>query len=317
MNISPHVNPIPIATAVNQPTDSLRHENNNRPIITAPSSAGGAAAEKGASEKNKSPGSLNEHNQLELQKYIDKNSRLTQGGSGQTAQDNPQSNEGETSPEQNTHNASNNVDSVDNQTFENTEPKNEESAQAKNDEKMIQELKLRDQEVRAHEQAHAVRGGATTGAPSYEFQIGPDGKKYAVGGEVSVDLSPVAGDPKATIAKMEQVHAAALAPNEPSTQDIKVAARATEIKLQAQLELASLKKEQEEKGSEQTGQASLSNMQSKTFDEKINATLHAQDKIVPSIPNEVRERAQRIQGLYSNITHAHEKQASHQFELIA
>ena len=54
---------------------------------------------------------------------------------------------------------------------------------------------------------------------------------------MSVDLSSVAGDPHATITKMQKVHAAALAPINPSTQDTRVAASASRIILQAQSEI--------------------------------------------------------------------------------
>ena len=90
----------------------------------------------------------------------------------------------------------------------------------------VEKLKARDREVRAHEQAHATVGGSVTGPPQYTFTKGPDGKQYAVGGEVSVDSSPVQGNPEATIRKMELVKRAALAPSNPSSQDRRVAAEA-------------------------------------------------------------------------------------------
>lgn len=101
----------------------------------------------------------------------------------------------------------------------------------------IKELQARDQEVRAHEQAHAVTGGRYAGSPSYEYQQGPDGKRYAVGGEVQIDIAPVSGDPRATIQKMQQVKAAALAPAEPSSADRRIAAEASQRLLQAQAEV--------------------------------------------------------------------------------
>jgi len=91
----------------------------------------------------------------------------------------------------------------------------------------LQELKSRDREVRAHEQAHlAASGGYATGGPTYTYQQGPDGRRYAVGGEVQIDTSKVSGDPEATIQKMRTVQTAALAPAEPSSQDRAVAAQA-------------------------------------------------------------------------------------------
>ena len=105
-------------------------------------------------------------------------------------------------------------------------------------EEELTELKARDREVRAHEAAHQAVGGQYAGAMSFTYQRGPDGAQYAVGGEVSIDLSPVQGDPQATIEKMRIVRAAAMAPAEPSGQDRAVAAQAMQIMLQAQSELA-------------------------------------------------------------------------------
>ncbi|WP_375056122.1 putative metalloprotease CJM1_0395 family protein [Zobellella sp. DQSA1] len=101
----------------------------------------------------------------------------------------------------------------------------------------LQELLQRDREVRIHEQLHASVGGQHAGAPSYEFETGPDGKQYAVGGEVQIDISPIPGDPRATIEKMRQVKAAALAPAEPSQADKAAAARAEQHIRNAQAEL--------------------------------------------------------------------------------
>jgi len=103
----------------------------------------------------------------------------------------------------------------------------------------LAELRARDREVRAHEQAHlAAAGGLATSGPNYSLTIGPDGRLYAVGGSVDVDTSPVAGDPEATIDKARQLIAAALAPAQPSSADLKVAAQAAAMELRARLEIA-------------------------------------------------------------------------------
>ncbi len=102
----------------------------------------------------------------------------------------------------------------------------------------IRKLQARDREVRVHEAAHAAAGGAYSGAPSYTFERGPDGQTYAVGGEVSIDVSPVSGDPLATLQKAQQVRAAALAPAEPSAQDMKVAQRAQAMAAKAHAQLS-------------------------------------------------------------------------------
>jgi hypothetical protein len=105
------------------------------------------------------------------------------------------------------------------------------------DQEKIQELKERDREVRVHEQAHAAVGGQYAGAPTYEFETGPDGNRYAVGGEVSIDVSEEKA-PEDTIAKMQIVKAAAMAPAEPSAQDYKVAAEASQKEQSARAQLA-------------------------------------------------------------------------------
>jgi len=102
----------------------------------------------------------------------------------------------------------------------------------------IAKLASRDQEVRAHEQAHAAVGGRYTGAPSYTYERGPDGKRYAVGGEVGIDISPIPNDPEATLRKMEVVIRAALAPAEPSAQDQQVATQAQAQMAEARAQLA-------------------------------------------------------------------------------
>ncbi len=106
-------------------------------------------------------------------------------------------------------------------------------------EKITAELKVTDTKVRAHELAHMSAGaGLITSGASFTYEKGPDGRQYAVAGEVGIDTSPVAGDPEATIAKMRQVRSAAMAPANPSAQDLSVAAAASVQEAQAQMELA-------------------------------------------------------------------------------
>lgn len=103
----------------------------------------------------------------------------------------------------------------------------------------VRELKRRDQEVKAHEAAHMAAGGSCVrGGATYSYQVGPDGKRYAVGGEVSIDASSASGDPQETIMKMQTVKRAALAPAQPSGQDRAVASQAGAIEAQARKELA-------------------------------------------------------------------------------
>ena len=103
--------------------------------------------------------------------------------------------------------------------------------------RQLTELRARDREVRAHEAAHQAAAGRFAGPVQFDFQRGPDGQRYAVGGEVQIDTSPVPGDPEATIDKMKTVRAAALAPANPSPQDQAVAAQASQEIVQARAEL--------------------------------------------------------------------------------
>jgi len=104
---------------------------------------------------------------------------------------------------------------------------------------VIQQLKSRDLEVKNHEQAHLAAGGqyVTSGA-NYVYQTGPDGNRYAIGGEVGIDTSPVPGSPEATLLKAQQIQSAALAPAQPSSQDHSVARAAMQMANNARVELA-------------------------------------------------------------------------------
>lgn len=103
--------------------------------------------------------------------------------------------------------------------------------------KVLEQLKDRDIEVRNHERAHASVGGTHAQSPSFDYQTGSDGRRYAVGGEVQIDVTPLKNDPVGTIAKMKQVYAAAMAPIDPSMADIRVASTALQYMNEAKQEL--------------------------------------------------------------------------------
>lgn len=113
----------------------------------------------------------------------------------------------------------------------------EEGELSKEQKAQIDRLKKTDQEVRAHESAHKNVGGQFAGSASYSYTVGPDGKRYATGGEVPIDIAPIKDNPEATIAKLDVVISAALAPAKPSSQDRKVAAAAVAARNQARAEL--------------------------------------------------------------------------------
>jgi len=107
------------------------------------------------------------------------------------------------------------------------------------EEKMVRQLRERDREVKNHEMAHLASAGQyARGGPTYSYQQGPDGRRYAVGGEVPIDVSQEK-TPEQTLQKMRAVKRAALAPAEPSAADRSIAAAATALESQARQELQS------------------------------------------------------------------------------
>ncbi|MDD5363735.1 MAG: putative metalloprotease CJM1_0395 family protein [Gallionellaceae bacterium] len=101
----------------------------------------------------------------------------------------------------------------------------------------VVKLKQVDQKVREHEAAHLSVGAGLTSGASYQYARGPDGKQYAVAGEVKIDVSP-AQTAQQTLDKARRIQAAALAPADPSSQDRAVAAQAAQMAMQAQIELS-------------------------------------------------------------------------------
>lgn len=134
------------------------------------------------------------------------------------------------------------------------------------EQQVVRELQQRDQEVRRHEAAHAAAGGAHAGSPTFTYQSGPDGRQYAVGGSVSIDTSPVKGDPEATLQKARQIRAAALAPADPSGQDKSVASAASALERQAQAEISS------ERRAEQSGEGEEGPAEPTTESQTVDTT---------------------------------------------
>jgi hypothetical protein len=327
MNIPPNTANMPLATVVNQPTENLRRENNQREVISQVVATNASAAEKGVAsdkERGRTPAQANEQVDFtSLQKEAEKNvSTITEQEGRQNQQQSNKDNNDE------------NNSAAD---------KGEEEAQQLAEEKVINQLTIRDKEVRAHEMAHANIGGTTTGAPSYTFEVGPDGKKYAVSGEVDVDLSIVPGDPQATIVKMQKVYAAALAPVSPSIQDTRVAASATQKILTAQSELLALNNEMLNKASKDDVEGAI--IASKNTNLAVQSSINngsvnrLNDTILTiqtdSLPNEflqasqlpqnppiqqsaeVLQRAERIELFYNSVGQGMNKPDTYQFELMA
>lgn len=101
----------------------------------------------------------------------------------------------------------------------------------------VTELKSRDSEVKAHEQAHLSALAGQGGSASYEYTTGPDGRRYATGGEVPVSIGESSGGPQDTIRNAQQVARAAVAPAQPSGADQAARAKAQQVEAQARKEL--------------------------------------------------------------------------------
>lgn len=128
----------------------------------------------------------------------------------------------------------------------------------------VAELKTTDAEVKAHENAHkAAAAGLRTSAPNYEYETGPDGKKYAVAGDVNISYQ-TSSDPEVNLKNAQQLKAAALAPAEPSSQDRKVAMKAEReiAKARQEIQEEELKKEKEADGNNNS-----SNIENKNSEE--------------------------------------------------
>lgn len=172
---------------------------------------------------------------------------------------------------------------------------------AEDDVQILQELRARDQEVRNHEQMHKSMAGQHAGAASYTYQQGPDGNRYAVGGEVSIDMSEVADDAQATFEKMQQIQRAALAPNEPSSQDRQVAAQAGQKAAQALNEIA-----QEKMDAKQEAAAVLKIQQEKIEEEKQQAKEEQEKADKKTEQNEQVSAAERFALYNSRMTQINE-----------
>lgn len=121
-------------------------------------------------------------------------------------------------------------------------------------EQQLKELKQRDAEVRAHERAHmAAAGQHAMGGAQYTYQAGPDGRRYAIGGRVNIDTSEVPDDPEASEEKAQQVRRAALAPGDPSAQDMQVAAQAAQMEAEARVDAREEKQEEAQGGAADGG----------------------------------------------------------------
>jgi len=137
---------------------------------------------------------------------------------------------------------------------------------SEDEERLVRDLSSRDSEVRAHEAAHQAAGGGMTGAASYTYQQGPDGRMYAIGGEVSISM-PSGSTPEETIKNARTVAAAAMAAGDPSPQDFAVASSARLMEMQAQQQKT--KEMQEEMEGKETYANEASSLNSNSEDDEL------------------------------------------------
>jgi len=115
----------------------------------------------------------------------------------------------------------------------------------------VRELQKTDRTVKMHEMAHMAAGGQYAGGATYTYENGPDGRQYAVGGEVSIDASKDR-NPEKTVQKMSQIKRAALAPADPSAADRAIAAKAAQMMAAARLEMIQMQMEERQARAEET-----------------------------------------------------------------
>lgn len=87
--------------------------------------------------------------------------------------------------------------------------------------RVLNKFKNKDNEVRIHEQTHAS-GATTTSAINYNYQVGPDGKLYAMGGSVRFDTSIPENSQSAKV-KLEQLKKASSSVSSLSGADASIA----------------------------------------------------------------------------------------------
>lgn len=114
------------------------------------------------------------------------------------------------------------------------DPQNPKNYDEQDFQRVLEKFKRTDSKIRSHEQVHATIGHTTTPI-AYTYQKGPDGKMYAVGGNVRFDTS-IPNDPKAAAFKLDQLHKAASATSEPSNADNTIATQSNLNKILLQLQ---------------------------------------------------------------------------------
>ena len=143
---------------------------------------------------------------------------------------------------------------------------------SREEQRIVSELQAADTNVRAHEAAHMAAGGGLTSPASYTYERGPDNKMYAVAGEVGISTSE-GNTPQESLNKAQTIRRAALAPADPSPQDLKVAAQAASMEMNARAQIMQEKMAQNSQNPNNSNEASAGN----------SNTNSAENSRIPSI----------------------------------
>jgi hypothetical protein len=119
--------------------------------------------------------------------------------------------------------------------------------------------------------------------------------QYAVGGEVKIDVSPVSGDPDATIRKMQTVIAAAMAPANPSSADIATAAQASKTQASARAEAAEQAREEAKALTEDNSPAQQPAQTQSTEPDPTSAQTNGENNNAPSSVQPTEENTSEVQ----------------------
>ncbi len=94
------------------------------------------------------------------------------------------------------------------------------------EQRTVEDMRRRDSTVRQEEQTQAAQAGQFAGAPIYEYQVGPDNKRYAVAGEVPVSIPDPSSDPATLERALDVLSQAATSPAATSAQEFMAAQQA-------------------------------------------------------------------------------------------
>ncbi len=140
------------------------------------------------------------------------------------------------------------------------------------DKERIRDLEERDRKVRQREEAHVRAAGLlASGGPKYRYEIGPDGKRYAVEGHTDIKVKE-GNTPEERLKNAKQAERAAQQGGAVTPQSAKVLAEARGEAQKAQQEI-----ETEQKGEEQ--ESSSSQPLVDRFAQKVADTYRQQDDI--------------------------------------